>query len=285
MKNRSIKLASATLAVTVLLAGSISAQTTAVNFNGFYFETFNSFGTVQGQSAYPSGWIGYKISGNGPQLAAGSFITNTTSPPIVVTNGNESQGSIYNFGTIGDADRALGSLATASTTAGFGIVMINNTGAVIDGSEYRVTYTAEQWITSSNNGIDESWVFQYKTVPGSTTLDVNQLTNDGWVSVPALDMFEIRPDLNGSGPINGDLPENQAIISGTLNGLIWGIGDRLVFRWLDTDSAGNDAGVGIGNFTFGPVPEPSSMLLIGGAACVCCFWHRRRRTPVSSSIS
>jgi hypothetical protein len=283
VKTRNIKLASATLAVAVLLAGPISAQTTPVNFNGFYFETFNTFGTVQGQSVYPSGWNGYKITGNGG-LADGSFITNTTTPPIIVTDGNSNIGSIHNFGNVGDPNRALGSFAGPLTTAGFGIVLVNNTGAAIDGADYRLTYTAEQWITSGSNNVTESWVFQYKTVPGSTTLDMNELTNDGWTDVPALFMTEIRTDLEGSGAINGDLPENQAILSATLNGLIWGAGDRLVFRWLDTNDPGNDAGMGVGNFVFGPVPEPSSMLLIGGAACVGCFWHRRRRTPVSSPV-
>jgi len=83
--------------------------------------------------------------------------------------------------------------------------------------------------------------------------------------------------LEGSGPIDGELPENQMVISATLCGLIWNPGDRLVFRWLDTNDPGNDAGQGIGNFMFAPVPEPTTLLMCGTVLLGAGVYRQRRR--------
>ena len=252
-----------------LMTGSADAQsTTPILFNGGqYLQNFDTLQTVPG-SPYPTGWNGYKIAGNTP-LANGGFITDTTDPAVTTLTSNPNKGSVYNYGLPLDGtppldpDRALGTFASPAATAGIGSVMINNTGATIDGSLLIMSFTAEQWVTSSNANVLETWTFQYKVVPGSTTLDINELSDTGWVDVPALNMNELINGAGGSGAINGNLPENQQLITATLAGLTWQAGDRLAFRWKDNDDQSNDAGMGIDNFSLTLVPEPTTYLMCG----------------------
>jgi len=257
-------------------ARSSRAQTTPVTIvQGQYFESFDSMGASG--TTYPAGWNGYKITGLGNQLTDGAFITGSTNPPFTVSNGGDNTGTIYNYGTTGASDRALGSVATATTTPGFGVVLENNAGRVLGGADILIAFRSEQWRSGSSNNDFEHWTFEWRT--GDATLDVNDPSSVGWTAVPALDLVELQNQNTSGSAIDGHAVGNFADISGTLAGLIWNPGDRLVLRWLDSNSLGADAGMAIDRFSFwvfAPVPEPTTAAACG-VALVAFLAVRRRR--------
>ena len=92
-----------------------------------------------------------------------------------------------------------------------------------------------------------------------TTLVINERPAGGWYG-------------NAVGKINDQ--------SGTLQGLVWNSGDRLVLRWLDANSLGADPGIAINRFTFwifAPVPEPATWALCGGGFALFVAARRRKR--------
>lgn len=240
---------------------------------GVYTENFNSMGTVT--SVYPSGWNGYKVTGNG-SLGNGSFITPSTNPQFLASDGSSNTDTIYNFGTTGNTDRALGSVAGPQTTAGFGLVLVNNTGRTLTAADVALAFRAEQWRTGSANTVNEALTFEYRT--GNSTLDVNDPSSVGWTQVSGLNINEIQTSASGAGPIDGNLVGNFTNVAGTLNGLIWNPGDRLVIRWLDNNDQGSDAGMAIDNFSFtvfAPVPEPTTFATAGASLAGFLFYRRR----------
>lgn len=169
------------LATVMLGATSASAQTTPISITnvGTYFEDFNTMGTTTATSTYPTGWNGYVISGHPSAPSPGSFINSGTTPPIIADDGSDNTGTIHNYGSTGSTDRSLGSLAHPSeVTAGFGIVLVNNTGTVLTGEDILIAFRAEQWHTSSSVTAFDTWTFEYKT--GGATLDINETTSTGW---------------------------------------------------------------------------------------------------------
>jgi len=264
------------LALLVLPATAFS-QTTPVLINeGIYSENFDSMGSAG--TLYPSGWNGYKISGNG-QLAAGSFISGSTNPALTVSNGGSGEGTVYNFGTTGDSDRALGTVASVGTVAGFGVVLVNNTGRTLSASDIAISFRQEEWRTGSSNIADESWKFEYRT--GNSSLDLNDVSSVGWTQVSALDLNEIHTSSNGASAIDGNAVGNFSDVAGTLTGLVWNPGDRLVLRWLDSNNLGADTGMAVDGFNltvFAPVPEPSTFLTGGVALAAFAIVRRRQKT-------
>jgi len=246
----------AVLAVAVVFSTLAQAQTTPVSITGNYFENFDSMGL---SSLYPPGWTGFKTSGNSV-LPPGTVILPTG------IDGSGGTGSTYHFGSSGSGDRALGSIADSQTVAGFGLVLVNNTGRTLTAADVLISFREEQWRTGSASNTDEVWTFEYRT--GGPLLDVNDPSSVGWTQVAALDLHEIQTGSAGaSTALDGNATGNFANISGTLAGLVWNPGDRLVIRWLDNNDPGNDAGMAIDNlFMFVSVPEPSGLLLCGMAA-------------------
>jgi hypothetical protein len=248
------------LFVAVAAAHEAVAQTTPVGVNqGTYLETFNSLGTTT--SAYPAGWMGYKVGGNGG-LANNAFVTQSTTPAFLVSDGSDATGTVYNFGSTSSSDRALGTVANVTTIPGFGVVLVNNSNRILTAADVAVAFRVEQWRTGSANTVDEFLRFEFRT--GSQTLDVNDPTA-GWTQVSGLDIREIRTEATGAGPIDGNAPGNFTNVAGTLTGLVWNPGDRLVLRWVDSNDQGSDAGLAIDDFSltvFAPVPEPNVCLLL-----------------------
>lgn len=254
------------------LAVPAFAQTTPVGIvNGTYFEDFNSMGT--GTPSYASGWNGYKIGGTGVNLGAGAFITTSTSPAFATGNGSGTTGTVYNFGSTGNSDRALGSLGATATFAGFGVVLVNNTGRVLTSADVEIAFRAEQWRAGGSTAENEVWTFQWQT--GNATLDVND-TAQTFNTLTAFNINEILTGTTTGAAVDGNA-NFVNVGPGTLAGLNWNPGERLVLRWLDADNAGTDAGMAVDDFrftVFAPVPEPTAVWLIGAAAI---GWVFRRR--------
>jgi len=265
-------------ALAALVASSASAQTTPVSItDGLYLQNFNTMGTEVSPGTYPTGWNGYKITGNPSGATAGTFINSGSSPALIADDGSVNDGSIHNYGTNGSTDRSLGSMADPITTAGFGVVLVNNTGRVLTAADIQIAFRAEQWRTGGQANINEVWTFEYRT--GDATLDMNGLSSTGWTQVSALNLNEIQTSTSGGGPIDGNAAGNFVNISGALTGLVWNPGDRLVLRWLDANNLGADAGMSIDDFSFNVVPEPGTFIMCGAVVALAGLRRWRRRRP------
>ncbi len=218
--------------------------------NGTYAENFNSMGT--GTPTYPTGWTGYKVAGSGT-LAIGATITSATTPAFTTNNGSGTTGTVYNFGTTANADRALGTVGAGATTAAFAASFTNYTGSTITGGNVEIAFTAEQW-RQNNSVADEVWAFEWK-IGGN----VNDLT--GWNAATVYDIHEILTTAGSGAAVDGNLPANRQVKSPiAFPGLAgWEPGQTLHIRWRDTDDTGNDAGMAIDDFQLilsGIVPPP-----------------------------
>ena len=254
------------IAVTV----PVAAQTTPIQINnGTYNQDFNTMGNGANGStgAYPSGWNAYLVG------------TTNFVPSPTTHDGGSNAGAVYNFGTLSDSDRALGSIASNTfTAAGFGAVFVNNTGRVLTEADIQIGFRSEQWRTSANPGIVENWAFQFRL--GDATLDINQSSSDGWTLFPAFEIAELRNDINANGALNGNATGNFATFAPSfLSAFVWLPGDRLAIRWLDTNDAGTDVGMSIDDFSFfvlDPVPEPAALAMCGFALASLAFLRRRK---------
>jgi hypothetical protein len=264
-------------AATFLLAStSAFPQTTPISIvNGTYFQDFNTMGTAA-TGVYPVGWNGYKASGTGA-MTTGSFITGATTPPFTTSDGSGVglTGTMYNFGTTGNADRAMGSIAVAATIPGFGVVLVNDTGRVLTSADVELTFRAEQWRTGNNAEV-ENWAFQWVTSAGTTDV------NDGTLSFTnntAFDLVEILTADNSNVGVDGNA-NFVNVGPATLSGLTWNPGERLILRWLDVNNTGSDAAMSIDNFSFtvfAPVPEPAMLLLCGFGLVGWALIRRRKK--------
>lgn len=192
---------------------------------------------------YPTGWTGYKVAGTGA-MAAGTEVTSGTSPALTVGNGTGTAGTIYNFGTTSDADRALGSLASAGFQGAFGVSIVNNTGVGLEGVNVQLGFRSELWRSGNNAGTD-TWIFEWK-LGGSITDSV------GWQPASTFDITELQPTLTTSGPQDGNATGNFVDLTPTtLAGLTgWSNGQVLHLRWRDVDNTGSDSGMAIDDFQF-----------------------------------
>jgi hypothetical protein len=253
-------------------------QTTPISIttSTVYQPNFDAMGTGASPD-YPTGWNGFKFSGNGA-MPAGTFVTASTNPAFTTSDGQNNNGTIYNAGTTGSTDRALGSLASGQIAGSFGALFVNNTGVTITANMITIAFRAEQWRRGQTANIEE-WAFEYKT--GGATLDINETTTTGWTRVSALDMFE----LSNSGiteNTDGNAPGFfQNIGPHPLAGLIWNPGQRLAFRWRDTDDSQSDSLMAIDNLELSinltAIPEPATLSLFAGVAFAGAFISRRRR--------
>ncbi len=186
---------------------------------GNYQENFDGMGASG--TALPSGWAALRLAGTGTVGAA-------LSP--VVNEGSAVSGSVYNVGLPNAADRALGSLASASTIPAFGAQFTNATSGDI--TKFDLTGFMEQWRTGTRADLLESMVFEYST-------NATSLNSGTWTALQSLDLVEKLSASTTAEPANGNLDANRTAIAGSFSvrvpsgGTIW-------FRWKDTDITGND---------------------------------------------
>ncbi len=230
----------------------------ALNYTGgTYSQDFNSLFATQGydsDTALPAP----AISSNGPlQLTAAPFSGSElggwwmvkyegsgTYARFKADDGTAVNGAIYSYGASGASDRALGSIASASTRSRFGMVLSNNTGQTL--TQFTISYVGEQWRdgTSAAN-----------TLAFSYAIDPTDLNTGNYVAAPALSLTSpnsTTADANGL-KLDGNAALNRRAVNATVTGVVWPAGSRLIVRWTDTDDLQNDDGLAIDDFTFAAV--------------------------------
>jgi len=159
---------------------------------------------------------------------------------FVVGTGSSTGNGVYSFGTTGSGERALGSLSASSGIYSMGLIITNRTGNVLN--SFTVSFTAEQWRKGGSTN-KNTWSFRYKTgiITSIDQPDLSDETNLNFSSVI---------NTSSATSLNGNLPENQQIVSYTVRGINWKAGEQLLLRWDDADETGIDDAVGIDNFNF-----------------------------------
>ena len=250
----------------LLGVASIQAQ---VGFNGNYAENFDGMGPTG--TELPEGWSALRHAGSGTLGAA-------LTPGI--TSGTATGGGVYNTGATGDADRALGVLASSSTVPAFGLQLVNLTGAMVD--QVTLSGVMEQWRTGSSATLAESVLFEY-SLNAAGIGDAGAL----WTPFPGMDLAERVTSSTSAGAIDGNLPENQWALSGLLDGLNWAHQDVLTFRWSDADHTGSDGLYALDNLnvqaSIAPVPEPAGVGSFAVGLAALWAWRRRFERPAPPS--
>ncbi|WP_292009316.1 T9SS type A sorting domain-containing protein [Chryseobacterium sp.] len=195
-----------------------------------YLQDFDIMGNTK---VFPAGWSAIRASGSG---TVGQSLT------LAVTDGNSSSGGVYNVGTAGNPDRALGTMASGSTIPALGAQFINNTGSDI--TSITISFTEEQWKTGSNTAI-EVVAFSYST-------DADRLDSGSWTPVTDLDMVEILTSDNNNTPVDGNLAVNRVNKSHTISGLNIPNGGNLFIKWVDKNEPGSDGLYAVDDFSLTP---------------------------------
>lgn len=154
--------------------------------------------------------------------------------------GTATTGAAYSLGSSGIQERALGSLATTTSSYSFGIIFTNNTGNDLNG--FSGSFTAEQW-RKGGSGNNNIWSGKYAT---GTITNINY---SPLIVATSLN-FSSTQTSTGTASLNGNLPANQQLIQFNISNIIWKKGEQLLLRWDDTDEPSSDDAVGIDDFSF-----------------------------------
>lgn len=198
-------------------SGQISITATGAS----YSENFDGMGSAG--TSYLPGWTGIRYAGSG---TIGAVLN------PVVTAGSATSGGVYNVGSSGLPDRALGTLASGTTVPRIGAQFVNNTGVTI--TTINLAGVMEQWRSGSNNTVNEVNAFAY-------SFDATDLSTGSWTSVTGMDLVEKLTTTTTAAAVDGNAAANKTNISATINGLNWANGSTMWIRWSDVDNTGSDA--------------------------------------------
>jgi hypothetical protein len=194
----------------------------AFNFtagNLTYIESFDVMGS--GGTALITGW-------------------ESTDATIAVNTGTTTSGGVYNIGSSGDADRAIGTIASGSISPRFGANFTNNTGTEITQVDF--AGVMEQWRSGNSNTANEIVAFEY-------SLDASSLITGTWTAISSMDLVEKLTATTSGGAVNGNDIVNKTTISGSASSISWSNGATLWIRWSDNNDAGSDGIYAIDDFS------------------------------------
>jgi hypothetical protein len=188
-----------------------------------YTQNFDTLASAGTSSTLPDGWVFSEAGTN----ANATYTAGT---------GSGTAGDTYSFGA--NSDRALGAQASGSLVSTLGAQFVNNTGETI--TRLSISFAGEQWrsSTSAQNVLN----FSYQI--GATSL-----TTGNWTDVDTLDYVGGLP-VATNGSLDGN--SNAIAINGEISGLNLPPGAEIWIRWVDSNDAGNDAGLAIDNFSITP---------------------------------
>jgi trimeric autotransporter adhesin len=237
----------------VLSFGLLASLEAAAPFTGAYMQDFDSMGPTG--TELPEGW-------------SGSNHRNDPATPLAlgVTHGTTTSGGLYNVGAAGDADRALGSLATGTVWPRFGAQFQNTSDEVY--TDLQLGGVMEQWRRGSDASVIEVTEFEY-------SFDARHIDDADaiWHRLTGMDLVERLVDSTTAGAVNGNDPANQLVLSGFIHDVNWLQDGVFTIRWTDFDHPGSDGLYALDQFTLTAVPEPSTYALLGLGAL---GWLARR---------
>lgn len=231
--------------VAALVLGSAGGLQAQIAFTGAYQQNFDVLGS---DTSWLEGWNGVNTA-----TSPGTPLT------LGLSTGSSTSGGLYNVGASGGPDRALGSLAAGSTVPRFGVQFQNTSGGTF--TDVQLGGVMEQWRSGSSADANERLTFEYSfDAQGIDDASAN------WQTLGGLDLVERLTETTSSSAVNGDLPENQNLLGGTIEDAMWVDQGLLTLRWSDFNDTGNDGMYALDNFTLSgvsAVPEPSVYVLAG----------------------
>ena len=194
-----------------------------------YTQNFDSFGT--NNTAWTDnvkllGWYLIRESGTV------AFLTES--------DGGSGGIATYNYGTVADPDRALGSIADAADAAFYGLRFTNSTFLTI--TNIVINYTGEQWrVGNLNDMIPDKLQFFFRVGGTDFLADIN---NVGWTAAPTLDFNSPQNPGGGIQILDGNNPTNQVAVAGSIP-VNLAPGQEIWLRWFDEDDQNGDHGLAI----------------------------------------
>ncbi len=184
----------------------------------------------------------------------------------IASDGSSTTGGLYSFGSTSSSERALGSLASGSTsTIHYGVAITNTTGHTV--TSVSVTYTGEQWRNGGSGNVN--------TLDFTYQINATSITSGTWIDVDPLDFSSLK--VGGSATaLNGNLADNRLLKSHTFS-LSLAPGATVWLRWSDIDNAGSDDGLAVDDLTV--------TLTAGGGPVYTYLWSNGSTTEDVSGLS
>jgi endonuclease G len=161
--------------------------------------------------------------------------------------GSSTTGALYSFGVAGTnpvTDRALGSVASGTTTTVYQAARLtNNTGTTITSLD--ISYFGEQW-RNGGNTTPHTLTFQYQVANASVVVGANNPAT-GWTTFAPLS-FTGPIATATAAALDGNAPANRIALSATLTVTV-NAGQEIWVRWQDPDDSGSDHGLAIDDFS------------------------------------
>ncbi|MFZ4484695.1 MAG: beta strand repeat-containing protein, partial [Chthoniobacterales bacterium] len=270
--------------ITVINTDAVKIPLSSLGTNS-YTQDFNTLGTnafsnvistTIGVQASLGGVVNTNLNGWFATAIAGSSV-NTN---LAADNGSSTNEAVYNYGTTGDANRSLGSLAGGSMTPAFGALISNSTVSTLNSVVVNLTGKIWRSSTSAQNFLN----FAYGKVDGTVVNNINFLTATNPANVFALPLANIYgpSPVATNGPLDGNNVTNQVQISNVTIPVALAPGETMFIRWQDFNNPGNDAGLAIDD-----VSLTASTALAGpvlGAVVVDDLLLLQNGATVSSSV-
>lgn len=233
------------VSVCLSIAGiSVSAQRN-LTVGSPVSENFNGLGT---------GAVSLTNNSTIAGVGAARTIGNASPNAVNANNGGTNTGGLYNMGSTGAADRALGTVSTAASATNYLGFRLVNSGAVSIGS-ITVQYTGEEW--RHGNGANETLTFEYQT--GAT---VTSLTAGTWTPVTALN-FTSPNNPAGQGALDGNAVGNRTTLSATFI-VNLPAGSEIMLRWTDIVDSAQPDGFGVDDLTVTAIGPSAGDAAISG---------------------
>jgi hypothetical protein len=221
---------------------SLKAQVVYNDFGSTYFQNFNSLANTEDS-------LNSFVNNS---TLAGWYLEGTT-PDYLADQGDDASNGFRSFGSSGSGDRALGAAGSSSSLNQWGVRIQNATAFTL--TDFTLTYTGEQWMQQA---FAKTYTLGYSIQDSG----MESITTGSYTTILSLS-FTTRH--NGSDTaVDGNHPDNQVLVSGTLNGLNWAPNQDLWLRWTMSTTSDADA-AGIDDLSFSAIPEPSTAgLLLAG---------------------
>jgi fibronectin-binding autotransporter adhesin len=237
------------LAVGVLAA--IAQATTPISYTGSaYTQNFDALPSTGTFGPFTQTAVtAFDVPGLSGWQFDNSFSA-TATPRFAVDDGSSTTGSVYSYGSNAadtgyinlPSDRALGALASGTSTPDFGVLLTNSTSTTYN--QLTLNFTGEQW-RETNAAAQSMLTFSYST----TASDITQ--SGAFISANSLNFGALKFGTTGTTiKLDGNAAGNNAPISGTINIIGgWAPGQTLTLKWSHPDTSGSNQGLAIDNLS------------------------------------